>query len=64
MAPTKQGSVPLHLPHLMPTLGLHGTPTSDACLILQRPGFGSEAPKAVSQLLQVSDTRREGKVSV
>lgn len=64
VAPANQGSIPLPLPRLLPTLGLCGMPTSDACLILQRPGFGSDAPKAASQLLLVSDAYREGKTSL
>ena len=64
VAPENQGSIPLPLPHLLPTLGLGGMPTSDACLILRRPGFGSDAPKAASRLLLVSDAYREGKISL
>ena len=62
--PRKPGNIPLPLPHLLPTLGLGGMPTSDACLILRRPGFGSDAPKAASRLLLVSDAYREGKISL
>ena len=63
-APANQGNVPLPLPRLLPTLGLSGMPTSDACLILWRPGFGSYATKAASQLLLDSDAYREGKISL
>ena len=39
VAPANQGSIPLPLPHLLPTLGLCGMPTSDACLILRTDGY-------------------------